>query len=255
MGGDEENLEREKVINKYLLIMFTKMLKSLDFELSEKQTQQFQKLLKLYQDWNAKINLSAIKDEEGIIIKHFYDSLLVSKLNIFSEDNQKIADLGTGGGFPLLPLAIMYPENEFLGVDSVQKKIKVIETIAKELGLKNIQTNSERVETVGQSKKYREQFDIVLTRAFAKWHTLLELSLPLVKTGGKLVAYQGPQILEELEESEKVIEKLGGKIEKLSHFELPEDMGERVFVEIIKIKKTPKEFPRAIGVPKKNPLK
>lgn len=235
--------------------MLNNYLKSLKLELSVNQTEQFEKLLNLYQDWNSKINLSSIKTEEEIIIKHFYDSLLITQLDVFKKPNLKIADLGTGGGFPLLPLAIVYPENDFLGVDSVQKKIKVIENIAHELKLTNIHTNFERVETLGQNKNYRQKFDIVLTRAFAKWNTLLELALPLVKAGGQLIAYQGPQIIEEIEESEKIIEMLGGKIQGLSHFELPEEMGERVFVIIEKIQQTPHEYPRIIGIPKKNPLK
>ncbi len=235
--------------------MLTKTLKSLDLALSKKQLRQFEKLLELYLEWNSKINLSAIKDAKETIIKHFYDSLLITQLDALnSKLKLTVADLGTGGGFPLLPLAIVYPDNNFLGVDSVQKKITVVKTIAKELDLNNLKTSMERVETLGQKQKHREKFDIVLTRAFAKWHTLLELALPLVKIKGKLIAYQGPQILAELEQSEKIIELLGGKIQKISHFELPENMGERIFIEIEKIKNTPKQYPREIGIPKKKPL-
>jgi len=233
--------------------MLQKLLKT--FDLSPTQIKQFKQLLKLYQDWNSKINLSAIKTKKEIIIKHFYDSLLISQPDILNKQLKlSVADLGTGGGFPLLPLAILYPKNYFWGIDSVQKKINVIENIIAKIELKNIKTIADRIETLGQTQQYREKFDLVTTRAFAKWHTLLELALPFLKINGKLIAYQGPQILDELEKSEKVIALLGGKISKLSYFELPENTGERVLVEIEKTKTTPAKYPRAIGIPSKKPL-
>lgn len=216
---------------------------------------QFEAFLTLYQDWNQKINLSSIKAEKEIMIKHFCDSLLLLKLKPFVSPHLQIADLGTGGGFPLLPLAILNPTQTFTGIDSVEKKLNVILEIAKTLGLKNVNTIHTRAEEVGQNSKQREKYDIVLTRAFAKWYTLLELSLPLVKTDGILYAYQGPQIAEELSASEKIISLLGGKILGISYFTLPEEMGERVIISIQKIKPTPLKYPRPNGIPKKSPLK
>lgn len=215
---------------------------------------QFEKLLELYQEWNSKINLSSIKDEQEIILKHFCDSLLLLKLDPFQGKNLQIADIGTGGGFPLLPLAITNPEQNFIGIDSVGKKLKVIDEISHQLNLKNITTLHNRAEEIGQDPQHREKYDIVLTRAFAKWNTLLEMTLPLLKTGGILYAYQGPQITEEIESSEKVLKLLGGRLEGISFFTLSEETGERVILKVYKEHSTPQKYPRENGIPKKNPL-
>lgn len=211
----------------------------------------YEKLVALFLDWNTKINLSAIRDEEGVWKKHLIDSLLATK---HVEIKGKVLDLGTGGGWPCLPLAITKKSADFLALDSVGKKLKVVQAMADELGLENVQTIHTRAEDLGQDKKYREQFNMVVTRAVAPWPVLLELCLPFLKIGGKFIAYQGPAIHEDLKIYKHLEQKLGGKIVQLYKDELEGE--ERVFVEIKKIKSTPKHYPRPVSAAiRKSPLK
>lgn len=222
-------------------------------QISIKQEAKFKSLLNLFKEWNKKINLSSFNDNETIIIKHLLDSLLPAKSDEFRKA-KTILDLGTGGGFPGLPLAIIFPEKKFLLVDSVSKKINAVENIANKLELKNIQTKTSRIEEIAHNKNVREKFDIVTERALAKFSTMLEYCLPCVKIGGSLVAYQTPEVKTEIENKKKVIKLLGGELNRTEEYLLPSNAGKRLILFIKKIKPTPKNFPRSIGIPKKSEL-
>lgn len=215
----------------------------------------FLKFLEIFIEWNQKINLSALRKEEDIIEKHFIDSLLVTRFFDFSQ--KKILDLGTGGGFPSIPLALYSQLNnnetlEIYAMDATRKKIIALQDMS-DLLKANVETLNGRAEDFGQDKKYREQFDMVLTRAFAPWAVLLELALPFVKVGGKLIAYQGPAIKEDLKQFPHIPEIFGGAHVKTYGCKLGDDT-ERIFVEVAKLKPCPNGYPRKTGIPKKNPL-
>lgn len=211
---------------------------------------EFKKLHELFVDWNSKINLSAIRDEEGIYIKHFLDSVMSAK--IFDLSDKKILDVGCGGGFPSLPLGIIFPTANITGLDSVGKKLKAVQDMADKMGI-NMKTINGRAEALGHESEHREQYDVIVSRAVAPWNTLLEITLPFLKVGGKMIAYQTPSILDDVFDNESVAERLGGMVMEV--FEADFEGLERRFVVLKKFEKTPKKFPRAVGMPKHEPLK
>lgn len=215
--------------------------------LTENQEKQFVKLLELFQDWNSKINLSALREESDIIEKHFLDSVLATKF--FNFQGKNILDLGAGGGFPTLPLAIM-TDSKIIALDSVAKKMDAVQNMADALKLK-VNTLHGRAEDFGQKSMYREQFDWVVTRAVAPWPVLLELVLPFVKVGGSFIAFQGPQIVEDLKTFKNLEKEFGGRFEKIIQDKLND--AERFFVQIKKVSVCPKTFPRKAGEVRKNP--
>lgn len=218
----------------------------------EKYFEKFKTLFQLYVDWNSKINISAIRDEEWVILKHFLDSLLWNE--VFNFDWKNILDVWSWWWYPLFPLAITNPSANFTALDSVWKKLKVIDEISKSLELKNISTLNWRAEELGQNKKYREKFDVIITRAFAPWTVMLELTSPFLKLWWTLLAYQTPSIFEDIKNNESVLDKLWLSILDTAEFVLPLDAWERVIVIMEKFAKTPKDFPRAVWIPKKEPL-
>ncbi|MDD3645922.1 MAG: 16S rRNA (guanine(527)-N(7))-methyltransferase RsmG [Candidatus Gracilibacteria bacterium] len=226
-----------------------KLLQKYSIELSTEELEKFEKFLELFKEKNAVVNLSAIRDDQGIIEKHFIDSIM---LNVFYEVNGKVADMGTGGGFPLLPLAIINPEAEFLGIDSVGKKLKAVEEFSEKLGLKNVSTLNGRAEEIGQNPLYREQFDLVTSRATAFFPTLLEYVIPLLKVGGIFVAYKLDD-KEELKSAKKALSRLSAKILKIKNYSI--DGQDRTLVFIEKLHPTHKQFPRKVGIPLKSPIK
>jgi 16S rRNA (guanine527-N7)-methyltransferase len=197
-----------------------------NLSLNDKQIRKFESLKKLFIEWNSKINLSAIKNEDEIIIKHFLDSCLA--VNFVNFTGKKIMDLGTGGGFPVLPLAILTGE-KFIAVDSIRKKLTAVQDMADKLNLK-VKTIHTRAEQLAQDKNFTGKFDLVVTRAVTKWDNLLKITLPFLKKGGILCAYQGPAILEELKNFSG---NFPGKIIKTETIEL-EGM-ERVFILVKKL--------------------
>ncbi|MCD5382629.1 16S rRNA (guanine(527)-N(7))-methyltransferase RsmG [Candidatus Gracilibacteria bacterium] len=230
---------------------FEKYLEGYEYFFTKKPNG-FENLFNLYSEWIFKINTSSIKNEDEIVIKHFLDSLLGN--DVFNFEGKNVLDVGSGGGFPALPLAITNPGAKFTSLDSVGKKLKVIEDIAKNLGLKNLKTLQGRAEELGQDKKNREKFDTVITRAFAPWTVMLELTSCFVKEGGYILAYQTESIFEDIRKNDEVLDDLNLIIIDTFEFELPEKMGDRIIVLIQKTGKTPKKFPRKVGEPRKNPL-
>lgn len=219
---------------------------------NEKQLELFYKYQQLLLEWNEKINLTAIIDPEEIILKHFIDSLTIEK---YIEKNENIADVGTGAGFPGIPLKIYRPDLNIVLIDSLNKRVSFLDEVIKELELEKIETVHSRIEDIGQLEKYREKFQNVTARAVANLSVLSEYLLPLVKLEGQCICMKGNSIEEELEESKKAIEILGGKIDKIDKFNLPNSDIERNIILINKIKFTPKMYPRKAGKPSKEPLK
>lgn len=204
-------------------------------------------------EWNQKFNLTAIEEEEEIIIKHFYDSLLGMKITGWQSQN-RLLDLGTGAGFPGIPLKIMNPDLQVTLVDSLQKRIGFLDHLIQKLQLTGTQAVHGRAEEMGQNKEYREKFDYVVSRAVAKLSVLSEYCLPFVKPGGKFLAYKGPEGLEEYKGAKKAIQELGGNLYEMKDFVLPKQESKRLIIVIQKTAPTPGRFPRRPGIPAKKPL-
>lgn len=216
------------------------------------QQEQFFEYMNLLIEWNEKINLTAITEPEDIILKHFIDSITILKeIN----DDSKVVDVGTGAGFPGIPLSIMNPTLQITLVDSLNKRLIFLQEVINKLKLKNVEIVHARAEEFGQNKKYRESFDISTSRAVANLSTLSEYLIPLVKVGGKVISMKASEANEEINEAKKAIDVLGGRIEKIDEFNLPHsDIGRTVII-ISKNKQTPNKYPRKPGTPSKEPIK
>ena len=225
------------------------LFKKYKLELEDHEVTKFEKFLEIFMEKNSQINLSAIRDKDWIIEKHFIDSIM---LNIFVELEWKVADMWTGWWFPLIPLAIINPEVKFTGIDSVGKKLKAIEGFAEELWLNNVSTLNWRAEEIGHKVEYREQFDYVTSRATAYFPTLLEYVIPLLKEGGVFCAYKLND-KEELKSAKKALSRLWAKILKVKNYTLADQ--ERTIVLIEKISKTHVKYPRKVWVPLASPIK
>ena len=225
--------------------------KKLNIVFSEKQIKQFFKYMNLLIEWNNKINLTAIIEPKEIILKHFIDSLTINK---YIEQNKILVDVGTGAGFPGIAVKIYRPDVKVVLVDSLNKRINFLNEVVKELQLENIQTIHSRVEEFKKNKKYRESFDIVTARAVANLTVLSEYLLPLAKVNGKCICMKGSEIEEEINNSKNAINILGGKIEKIDQFKLPDSDINRNIIIINKLKNTPSKYPRKPGTPAKEPL-
>ena len=219
---------------------------------NKKQEENFNKYMDLLLEWNEKINLTAITDKDEIILKHFIDSLTIEK---YIKDNDKVIDLGTGAGFPGIPLKIKNESIDITLVDSLNKRVNFLNEVIKELNLKNITAIHSRIEDLAHDKNYREKYDVVTSRAVANMSTLVEYMLPFAKIGGICICMKGPNVDEELENAKGAIKKLGGKIEKVESLTLPDSDIERNIVIIKKISQTDKKYPRKAGTPSKDPLK
>lgn len=220
-------------------------------ELTMLQQKQFEKYKDLLLEWNEKINLTAITEEDDIILKHFIDSMTILK---YIDENSSIVDVGTGAGFPGIPVKIANSSIDVTLVDSLNKRLIFLEEVIKNLNLEKIKTVHSRAEEFGQNKIYREKFDIATSRAVANLSVLVEYLLPLVKVGGKCICMKGSDIEEELKNSKEAIKTLGGQIEQVEEFTLPDSDIKRNIIVIKKIKQTPNKYPRKPGVPSKNPL-
>lgn len=219
---------------------------------NKKQEENFNKYMDLLLEWNEKINLTAITDKDEIILKHFIDSLTIEK---YIKDNDKVIDLGTGAGFPGIPLKIKNESIDITLVDSLNKRVNFLNEVIKELNLKNITAIHSRIEDLAHDKNFREKYDVVTSRAVANMSTLVEYMLPFAKIGGICICMKGPNVDEELENAKGAIKKLGGKVEKVESLTLPDSDIERNIVIIKKISQTDKKYPRKAGTPSKDPLK
>lgn len=213
----------------------------------------FEKYKKLLKEWNEKINITAIKDDEEIYIKHFLDSIIVLDKSV-EHEKKNIIDIGTGGGFPGLPLKIVNNNYKVTLLDSLRKRIDFLSIVIKELKLDDVYLIHGRAEDFGQNKEYREKFDICVSRAVAPLNVLSELCIPFVKVGGYFAAYKSENISEEIINSENAIIKLGGRIKNIKEINLPGSDIVRKIVVIEKIKNTENIYPRKAGKPSKDPL-
>ena len=225
--------------------------KKIDVILDEEQIQKFYKYMELLLEWNEKINLTAIVEPRDVILKHFVDSLTICKE---LQKNKTLADIGTGAGFPGIPVKILRPDLDITLIDSLNKRVNFLTMVIEALKLEKIIALHGRIEDFGKNKKYREKFDYVTSRAVANLSTLSEYMIPLVKIGGKCICMKGSNIDEELKNAEKAIKILGGKIEKVDTFLLPDtDMGRNIIL-IKKESITPSKYPRKAGIPTKEPI-
>lgn len=230
---------------------FEKYLEKMQIKFSEEQYNQFYKYMNLLMEWNKKINLTAIIEPKEIILKHFVDSLTIAK---YIEENKKVADVGTGAGFPGIPLKIYRKDLKITLIDSLNKRLNFLNEVISELELKEITTVHGRAEELGQNKEYRERFDIVTSRAVANLSTLSEYLIPFIKKDGKCIYMKTLEVDEELQKAKKAINILGGKTIKIDKFYLPESEIGRSIVVIEKEKQTPIKYPRKPGTPSKEPL-
>lgn len=232
-------------------ILLKKYLEELDIKLNSEQILKFYNYMNLLIEWNKKLNLTAIIDPKDIIIKHFVDSLAISK---YIEENAKIIDVGTGAGFPGIPLKIYRNDIEVTLLDSLNKRINFLNYAIESLNLKKIKTIHGRAEDYAREKSYREEFDIATSRAVANMSTLSEYLIPYVKVNGMVIAMKGSDIDEEIKCAGNAIKILGGKITNIDEFELPGTDARRSIVCIKKIKETSSKYPRKAGIPAKEPL-
>ncbi len=235
----------------YNLDQFKKGLSDLNIDLTEKQIEQFLKYYEILVETNKVMNLTAITEFDEVIEKHFLDSL--SLVRVFDLNrNVKILDLGTGAGFPGIPLKITFPEIDIVLADSLNKRVKFLNEVVETLQLKQVETVHGRAEELAKNKKYREQFDLCTSRAVANLSSLSEYCIPFVKEGGRFISYKSGEIEEEVDQAKRAIHVLGGKLDQVYKFDLHEQ--KRSFVIIEKVKKTPAVYPRKAGTPTKEPL-
>ena len=222
----------------------------LGIRLSKGQLESFDIFYNELTEWNEKFNLTAIKEKKDVFEKHFLDSLTI--IPHLPKDTHKIIDVGSGAGFPGLPIKIAEPELNVTLTDSTGKKVNFMKNVIEKLGLKGIMAINNRAEEIGQTERYREKFDVALARAVAYLPVLCEYTLPLVRIGGVFIAQKA--ISEsEVEDSKRAIEILGGRIKEIVKINLG-GLTDRQLIIIEKVRETPDEFPRLPGLPKQNPL-
>ena len=237
---------------------FEKMMREgargLEISLSNEQLEQFYQYYEMLIETNKVMNLTAITEMKDVVAKHFLDSLALVKATENLEDNIKVIDVGTGAGFPGIPLKIAFPNLNITLLDSLNKRVKFLNDVIQALSLKNISAIHGRAEDFGNDPNYRENYEFCVSRAVANLSTLSEYCLPFVKEGGFFFSYKSGDIEAETECAKRAIEKLGGAVEGIVKFLLIEADAERSFVMIKKVHSTPKRYPRKAGMPSKEPL-
>lgn len=225
----------------------------LNLKIDDNQVDEFLKYKQLLLEWNEKINLTAITDDKEIILKHFVDCLTVCKFIDFN--NKTFIDVGTGAGFPALPIKIFCKSSAPTLLDSLNKRINFLKTVGNELNLQNITYVHSRAEDAGQDISFREKYDFCVSRAVANLSVLAEFDLPFVKVGGYFIALKGPLLDNEIIDANKAITTLGGTIEKVETIKIPFTDIEHKLVFIKKLRQTPKQYPRKAGKVSRNPIK
>ena len=230
-----------------------KFAAEIKIELDAEQLEKFEIFYKFVTDWNEKINLTAITEPREFILKHFIDSLTLWDEEKFF-DVKKIMDVGTGAGFPGIPLKIFKPNLEIFLLDSLNKRVEFLKKVVAELDLKNMICLHGRAEDFAREKNFREQFDLAISRAVARLNILAEYCLPFVKVGGNFAAMKGKNFREEISEAKNAVKILGGGDINFAEKILPTLPDVRAVIFVEKIKNTPKKFPRSAGTPVKRPL-
>ena len=230
---------------------FVQRLKEFNIKINDEQIKKFMNYMNLLLEWNEKINLTAITQPEEVKLKHFVDSLTVLK---YINDDDKVIDIGTGAGFPGIPLKIMKENTKITLLDSLNKRINFLNIVIETLNLSNIQAIHGRAEEIARNKLYREKYDVAVSRAVANLSTLSEYMLPFVKVGGKCICMKGANVNEEIEKAKNAIKELGGEIERVDNFYLSDNDNERNIIIIRKVKETSSKYPRKAGMPSKEPL-
>lgn len=230
---------------------FVQRLKDFNIKINDEQIKRFMNYMNLLLEWNEKINLTAITQPEEVKLKHFVDSLTVLK---YINDDDKVIDIGTGAGFPGIPLKIMNENTKITLLDSLNKRINFLNIVIETLNLRNIQAIHGRAEEIARNKLYREKYDVAVSRAVANLSTLTEYMLPFVKVGGKCICMKGANVNEELKKAKNAIKELGGEIERVDNFYLSDNDNERNIIVIKKVKETNPKYPRKAGTPSKEPL-
>lgn len=228
-------------------------IESFGLECTDQILGSFERYMELVLEWNEKINLTAIKERDEFIKKHFIDSICCIPYEQYRKA-ASVVDVGTGAGFPGMPLAILSPDKEFLLIDSLNKRVKIVNEIAGELGLKNVTAVHGRAEELARIKEYREQSDICVSRAVSRLSVLSEYCLPFVKKGGWFAAYKSSDSAEEIASAHNALGKLGGKIMSVEETDMTRFGISHSIVFIKKTMNTPKTYPRKAGTPEKNPL-
>lgn len=217
--------------------------------INEKKAEQFMTYYEFLVEYNEKVNLTAVTEFEEVVEKHFVDSALGASL---IKKNALCADIGTGAGFPGVPLAIMRPDIKVCLVDALNKRLVFLNELKEKIGINNVYTLHGRSEDLGKDTKMRQKFDCAFSRAVARMNILMEYDLPFIKTGGYMLSWKGPQVYEELREAENALKILGGEVEKIHTSGLNDS--EHYIAIIKKVKETPNKYPRQAGLPKKKPL-
>lgn len=234
--------------------LFKAKLQESNIELTDKQMQQFEKYFEFLVAENKKMNLTAITEKDQVYLKHFYDSITLGfEYTDLLTENIKVCDVGSGAGFPIIPLKIVNPNLEVTIIDSLGKRINFLNQLAKNLDLNNCDFVHMRAEDAGKSADYREKFDLVVARAVARLNVLSEFCLPLTKIDGEFLAMKSENAFDEVKEAQKAVKVLGGEIKETKEFTLS-DAGKRVIVEIKKNTATPNKYPRKAGTPSKKPI-
>lgn len=223
-------------------------------QLNDQQVQQFIKFHELLVEWNSFMNLTGITEYEEVVMKHFVDSLAIVNVKDLSTGTPKVIDMGTGAGFPGLPLKIAFPNIQMVLADSLNKRVKFLNEVINQLGLTGITAVHGRAETLGKNPEYREQFDYCVSRAVANMAVLSEYCLPFVKVGGTFIPYKSGTVEEELNQAKHAIFLLGGKTKECKYFSLPDTDIQRAIICVDKVVNTPKRYPRTDGKPAKEPL-